>query len=195
MDAHAVFWVIQRDRDYYLRSGGGVTISGGEPMLHPEFLLELLRLCKKAGIHTAVNTASHIPWKDFERVLPMADLILTDLKVMDSTLHRKHTGAGNERILKNIQGLLEQSVPLYIRIPLIDGVNTARQNIADTAEFIKGYSSLLGVELLPYHNLGVAKSRQLWLRGIQKEYAPPASEAVDSFIRIFKACGIAASWQ
>ena len=115
--------IILADRDYYLATGGGVTFSGGECMLYPEFVEELAKMCFDSGIGAAVDTAGNVPWDYFERIIPYVDLFLYDIKALDPDLHRAGTGAGNARILDNLDRLMRTDKAIIIRTPVIPGYN------------------------------------------------------------------------
>jgi len=153
---------IEKERVFFDQSGGGVTFSGGEPLVHTGMLLGLLEECGKRGIHRAVDTAGNVSTDTILNVARHTDLFLYDLKMMDSDLHRKWVGSGNEKILHNLNALAATGAHIIIRIPLIGGVNDNDENIEHTAKFI---SELAGekkpVHLLPYHNIAQNKYRKL----------------------------------
>ena len=148
---------VLKDTPYYESSDGGVTFSGGECMLQIDFLCELLKECKEAGIHTSVDTAGHIPYEYFEKILPYTDLFLYDVKCFDSEKHKKYTGVGNGLILKNLEQLLKIGKPLWVRIPIIPSVNDTEDEIRSILSFINTHGKAERVELLPYHALGEHK--------------------------------------
>lgn len=148
---------VLRDQAYYRTSGGGITCTGGECMLQPEALGALLRLCREAGIHTAVDTAGHVPFEFFERILPDTDLFLYDIKCMDEEKHRRYTGVGNRRILENLRQLLLRGARVLIRVPVIPGVNASVEEMEAIRDFLKELPPPEGIELLPYHAMGEHK--------------------------------------
>lgn len=148
---------ILKDKAYYEASGGGVTFSGGECMLQIDFLEELLKECKKYGIHTAVDTAGHVPYKRFEQVIPYTDLFLYDFKCFDSEKHKLYTGVGNELILENLKRLLFEQKRLWIRIPVIPTVNDTVEEMRAIRDFFDTYERPEKTELLPYHSMGEHK--------------------------------------
>lgn len=148
---------VVKDKPFYKNSGGGVTFSGGECMLQIDALEALLKLCKEAGIHTAVDTAGDVPFKYFERILPYTDLFLYDIKSMDDATHRKYTGASNKRILDNLRQLLKHGCKLWIRIPVIPGVNDTGKEMEKIRDFLANFPTPERIELLPYHALGEHK--------------------------------------
>jgi pyruvate formate lyase activating enzyme len=147
----------KRDAIVYKHSRGGVTISGGEPLLHPEFTQELLRAFKEEKISVGVDTCGHVPWTNIEKVLPYVDFFLWDIKHMNREEHRKFTGVSNELILSNARLVSERNVPLYIRVPVIPGYNDSEENIRAICEFARDLSSLVNIDLLPLHHLGKAR--------------------------------------
>lgn len=153
---------ILTDAEYYSASGGGVTFSGGEPMLQIDFLCEILRFCKENGIHTAVDTAGNVSYNNFEKILPWCDLILYDIKAYDDELHKKLTGVSNRLILENIKRLSKRGVDIFIRVPVIKGGNY--EDMPNIIDFIKTLR-VKKAEFLAYHELGVPKRKLL---GIEK---------------------------
>lgn len=156
-----VFAEVIKDKTFYDNSNGGVTFSGGECMLQIDFLLEILKKCKENGIHTAVDTAGHIPWESFEKILPFTDLFLYDIKAMNEEIHKEYTGVTNTRILENLKKLLKSDVDVWVRIPVISAVNDTEDEMQKIKSFfdINGYPEK--VELLPYHAMGEHKYEAL----------------------------------
>lgn len=177
--AGEVFDRVAVDALFYTRSGGGVTVSGGEPLTQPAFAAAILELCRGAGFHTAVDTSGHATWRTVARVLTHADLVLYDLKHLDVDWHRKVTGVTNRRILENAVRIRhELGVPMSVRIPLVPGVNDG-DNLTATARFI---AEQLGtdtpVHVLPYHRLGVGKAQGLGWELDDPGYTPPTDDEV-----------------
>jgi len=159
---------VSKDEIFYFHSGGGVTLSGGEPCAQPHYVSELLRELKFRGIHTAIETSLYAPWEDVEKLLPHLDCVFADMKHMDTVLHEKWTGAGNEIILENIARIIssEFQVSMTLRVPIIPGVNDDDGNLSALAGFANGLANKLqAIELLPYHRLGCTTYRLL-----QKQY-------------------------
>lgn len=152
---------VLKDKAFYETSGGGVTFSGGECMLQIDFLAEILKKCKENGIHTAVDTAGHIPFESFEKILPYTDLFLYDIKIFDSQKHKQYVGVGNELILENLKKLFERKVKLWIRIPIIPDVNDSIEEIQKIKDFLKTIGTPEKIELLPYHAMGENKYRAI----------------------------------
>ena len=152
---------ILKDKKFYENSGGGVTFSGGECMLQIEFLTELLKSCKENGIHTAVDTAGHVSFETFEKIIPYTDLFLYDVKCFDSEKHKKYTGVPNELILDNLKKLLTTDTAVWVRIPIIPTVNDTAEEMKKIKEYILSCGKPKKVELLPYHSLGEHKYEAL----------------------------------
>ena len=152
---------VLKDKAFYETSGGGVTFSGGECMLQIDFLAEILKKCKENGIHTAVDTAGHIPFESFEKILPYTDLFLYDIKIFDSQKHKQYVGVSNELILENLKKLFERKAKLWIRIPVIPDVNDSIEEIQKMKDFLKTIGTAEKIELLPYHAMGENKYRAI----------------------------------
>ena len=152
---------VLKDQAFYETSGGGVTFSGGECMLQIDFLVEILKKCKENGIHTAVDTAGHIPFESFEKILPYTDLFLYDIKIFDSQKHKQYVGVSNELILENLKKLFERKAKLWIRIPIIPDVNDSIEEIQKIKDFLKTIGTAEKIELLPYHAMGENKYRAI----------------------------------
>lgn len=161
--AGEVFKEVNGDTIFYEKSGGGVTLSGGEPLVQYQFSISLLKLCKNAGIHTALDTCGYTKWEVLRKVLDNVDLVLYDIKHMDPVEHKKYTGVSNDSILNNARKIChELSVPMWVRVPVIPGYNDSVENIEATAKFIfNELGSSIKVHLLPYHRLGETKYERL----------------------------------
>jgi len=155
---------ILKDRIFYEDSGGGVTCSGGEPLLQIEFLAEFLQVCKQAGLHTVVDTSGYAPWHDFETIIPLTDLFLFDLKLIDDNEHMKYTGVSNQLILDNLKKLSGLKKEIYIRIPLIPGVTDLSGNLEDIASYLKKLDGIFRIDLLPYNPMGLEKYKKLKMK-------------------------------
>ena len=174
---------IRKDRSFYDSSGGGVTFSGGECMLQIDFLEELLKKCKADGIHTAVDTAGHVPFEYFERILPYTDLFLYDVKCFDSEKHKRYTGVGNERILDNLQRLLVCKKSVWVRIPIIPTVNDSAEELLNIKAFLDSCGAPERIELLPYHALGEHKYAALGTDA--QTFSVPCEEKMKKLKQIF----------
>jgi len=148
---------ILTDIEYFRQSNGGVTFSGGEPMLQIDFLAEILKVCKNHNIHTAIDTAGAVKFEDFEKILPYCDLFLYDIKAYNDTIHKKITGISNKLILENLTRL-SKIADVLVRVPIVVGANI--DEMADIAEFLRGIN-ITKCELLPYHKLGEGKYKSL----------------------------------
>ena len=155
--------IIRKDKGYYERSGGGVTVSGGEPLLQSDFVAELFRACKAEDISTCFESTLHVNWEEIEKALPYTDLVISDIKHMDPEIHKKYTGVTNQRILENMKRLTDKNRELVLRIPVIPDVNDNMENIEATADFILkdlgGHVRTL--QLLSFMRLGEEKYRSL----------------------------------
>ena len=149
--------IIKRDTPYYTFSGGGVTFSGGEPTLQPEFLIACLKSCREANIHTCLDTCGFSSWNIFERVSPYVSLYLYDIKQADSKKHKLFTGVDNELILDNLKRIDVLKKPIWIRVPLIPNYNDSLEDIRKLSEIIQPLSSVEKVSLLPYNESAGAK--------------------------------------
>jgi pyruvate formate lyase activating enzyme len=149
---------IQKDIPFYDTSGGGVTFSGGEPLMQAEFLIEMLKLCGNEHIHRAVDTSGYAGNQALMAVAGHTDLFLYDLKMMDSDKHEKYTGVSNHLIIDNLRHLARQGIDLIIRIPLIPGVNDDVDNLDRTGSFLNRLPGVKKVHILPYHDLQKSKN-------------------------------------
>jgi pyruvate formate lyase activating enzyme len=179
MSVDDVLAEVARDVVLYDESGGGVTLSGGEPLAQPQFAEALLAGCRERGIHTALDTCGMAPPDLFLRVCALARLVLFDVKIMDSALHEQHTGAGNTLILQNLRALARANRPVVVRYPLIPGVNDGQAELATLA----GQLCELGLrrlDLLPYHRLGIGKYKRLGVPPPADNFARPDPARVAS---------------
>ena len=156
MTAGEVLGEVLRDKALYAKSGGGVTLSGGEPAMQPGFTVSILTGAKEHGLHTAVETCGFVRWEVLEEILESTDLVLYDVKHMDSEIHEKLTGTGNERILENLERIAAREKEVLIRIPLIPGCSDDDDNLRATADFVKGLG-IGEVEIIPYHDFASTK--------------------------------------
>ncbi len=184
--------ILTRDQGFW-GAGGGVTFSGGDPLSQPEFLLAVLKQCRASYIHTAVETSAQADTDLLLAILPWTDWLLVDIKHMNPAAHRAETGAGNERILKNIEALASAGWGgrLIVRVPIIPGYNDTAENLRATAGFVRELA-LKEVNLLPFHRLGASKYEQLGLDyGRYAHLAPPSLETLRPHQQIFLAAGLA----
>jgi len=176
---HNLMEEIEKDVVFYDQSGGGVTFTGGEPMLQREFLHQMLLACKEREIHTTVDTSGYASWERFELIYPLTELFLYDLKLMDETKHKHYTSVSNRMILDNLRKLSREKAHIVVRMPLIPGINDDDENIIASAEFLAGLPFLDGVELMPYHEIGLAKYQALGLDYQLEEIHPPTRELIE----------------
>jgi pyruvate formate lyase activating enzyme len=181
---------VLRDMPFYEGSGGGVTFSGGEPLLQHRFLLELLRSCREHDLHTVVDTSGYAKWEVMASLREYVDLFLFDLKMMDEERHIQYTGVSNRLILTNLKRLSETGSSVFIRIPLIPGINDDQENLNASAEFIHALSNVTGVELMGYHDLAAAKYEAMGIAYRLIETKPPAKDHLLSLARIFEQAGL-----
>ena len=185
-----LFRQVERDSAFYRRSGGGVTVGGGEPAVQHEFLAEFLRLCKKQYIHTALETCASVPWERMERLLEGLDLVYIDIKHMDAEEHKRLTGVSNKRILENAKRTAERR-PVIIRVPVVPGLNDSDENILATARFAAELGdNVQRIELLPYHKLGIEMYRRLGREYSLGNGETPDEERMQRLKEIAESCGI-----
>jgi len=189
--AQEAFEIGSRDSPFYRESGGGVTVSGGEPLLQPEFTAELLQRFQSVGIHTVLDTNGFGEWDVLEGLLVHTDLLLLDIKHPDSSAHRALTGEGNERILDNLQRVKELGTPLIVRYPVIPGLNDSDEAMEALVGILRRVAPL-SVELLPYHRLGAAKYAALGREYGLPELRPPDSDALRLMAECLMKAGVPA---
>jgi len=157
---------VKKDVVFYRRSGGGVTLSGGELTMQAEFSRAILKCCQEENIHTAIETSGYVEWNVLKEILKFTDLVLYDLKHMDPNKHQEFTGVSNELILQNLSRSIDDGKKVIIRFPLIPGFNDDMENIETMAKFIKKLDKIQEIDVLPYHRLGKSKYQAL-----QREYS------------------------
>jgi len=157
MTVGEVLTEILADRDYYGKDGG-VTVSGGEPLLRRDFTAELLRECRLRGIGTAIETSMY---RYDEEIFSLCDVIMCDIKTMDDDTHKRFTGIGNRTILDTVRRADSLGIPMIVRTPVIPSVNATEENIRATRDFLRGLKNIIRYELLPYHPLGLTKATAL----------------------------------
>ncbi len=182
---------LARDSVFFTTSGGGVTLSGGETLYQPEFAIAVARGLKERGIHVALDTCGYYSEKVLRSILPYVDLVLYDLKIMDSEKHRKHTGVPNERILSNARVLAEVSIPTWIRTPVIPGYTDDDDNIRAIAQFIKdNMPNVERYDLLAFNNMCVDKYEMLGKRYALKDAALMDKKTMERLSRIAREIGV-----
>jgi pyruvate formate lyase activating enzyme len=181
---------IEQDRVFYEDSGGGVTFSGGEPLYQFEFLKESLRACRDRHLHTVVDTCGFARQADLLAVAPLTGLFLYDLKMMDDAKHQHYTGVSNVRILSNLQALGAAHEQIWIRVPVIPGVNDSERELEGLARFVASLPSVRQVNLLPYHRTGLPKARRLGRSNPLAEVEPPSAETMSRAADILSSFGL-----
>jgi len=171
---------ISKDEVFFFHSGGGLTVSGGEPLMQAEFVSAVLKECKQLGIHTAIETSLYVPFENIEKVLPWLDVLYVDIKQMDAALHKEWTGSNNTLILNNISKVDKSEYPLevIVRIPLIPGANDSDINLSATAKFCRELSKLKEIELLAYHRLGRETYKYLGRTYELADVFPPSPQRI-----------------
>lgn len=183
---------VLKDSPFYRRSGGGVTLGGGEPTLQYEFVLELLEGCKRQHLHTVMETCGFVSWRHLEKILDYLDLVYLDIKHMDSVAHEALTGVPNPLILENARRIASRC-PLIVRIPVVPGLNDSDENIMRTAEFAGGLGgNLKRIELLPYHGLGVQTYAELGREYRLRDVLPPDDRHMKRLAEIIESRGVSA---
>lgn len=177
-----------QDVIFYQESTGGITISGGEPLMQIEFLESLLTACRKSGIHTAVDTCGQAPKDHFRRIMSLVDLFLFDIKVIDSELHREHIGVFNKLILENLELLAAERQSIRIRLPLIPGISDTEDNLQSIGRYLGGLEGIRHVDLLPYNPMGVDTQviREHQLTGLKTQ----SQEALAGMRELLVSCGL-----
>jgi pyruvate formate lyase activating enzyme len=181
MTSAEVVTEILKDRIFYDDSGGGVTFSGGEPLAQPGFLKELLEQCQARGIHTAVDTCGYAPRVHLLAIAPMTNLFLYDLKIMDDVKHRQYTSISNTTILENVVALGAVHDNIWIRVPIIPGINDDDENLDALAQFAASIGGVRQVNLLPYHKTGIAKFKRLGQKYRLEDIYEPVPEQIERF--------------
>lgn len=186
--------VIKKERPFFDQSGGGVTFSGGEPLLYPEFLIEVLEACGRQGIHRAVDTSGFVKKEALFQVAEHADLFLYDLKMIDAEKHIRHTGVDNRLILDNLKSLAEYGSEIQVRIPLVGGVNDDDGSVAAMAVYVASLpGEKRGVSILPFHDVAKAKDEKLGRERDLSELREPREDSLQRAIDIFSGHGLIAS--
>lgn len=203
MTVKAVMDEVLLDREFYKNSGGGVTLSGGEPALSNGFAQELLTRCKEEGLHTAIETCGEYPWASLEELLPVTDLIMMDLKHMAPDKHQTATGRSNDRILANARALALTDKPIVFRTPIVPTVNDTDEEVGHIASFVrelieirakngKPRGATISYELLPFHKLGSDKYSSLRIEYNASSINPPTRERMSELAEVARRHGVEA---
>lgn len=190
MSVDEIMAELEKDVPFYRESGGGVTVSGGEPLQQPAFLGELLAACRRRGMRVAVDTSGQAPFSAFEKILPLTGLFLFDLKVVDDARHQSLTGVSNRLILANLETLSRAGAPLAVRIPLVPGGNDADRDLEQAAGLCAALPGRHPVHLLPYHRGYAGKLKRLGLGASLAAILPPAAAAINRAKDIFLKYGL-----
>jgi pyruvate formate lyase activating enzyme len=195
MSVEDVMNEVLRDRPFYESSGGGVTLTGGEPSLQDEFTRGLLMQCKEKGIHTAIETCGETSWSVLESLLPFVELVMMDIKLVTPEKHEEATGRSNERILANARNLARTATPLIFRTPIIPNVNDSEEEFGKILSFIKSLINLhsdsrITFELLPFHKLGTDKYATLGMEYAAATLTPPSKERMRELTHLAEKAGI-----
>lgn len=172
--------VLVRDRVFYESSGGGITLSGGDPFAQPDFSEAVLTLCRDEGLHTALETTLQVRQSTLQRFLPLVDHFLTDVKMVDSDAHRKYTGVDNDTILENVRWLAEQRATMTIRLPLIPGATATDENVREVANYVRDLPGDVRLELINFNPLASGKYHAL---DLDYDYASVTSPLEESVVR------------
>jgi len=181
---------IEREIPFYDESHGGVTFSGGEPLMQPTFLSTLLKACRAQEIHTIVDTSGFANWKVFEQIREDVDLFLYDLKHMNSFRHREVTGVPNEVILENLRRLSELGATCIVRIPLIPGINDDEKNLLESGKFLASLPHIQSVELMGYHDIAQGKYEALGREDVLAATKPPMEAAMQNAAEMLRTYGL-----
>ncbi|MBT7957248.1 MAG: glycyl-radical enzyme activating protein, partial [Rhodospirillaceae bacterium] len=187
-----IFDQVMADEIFYQQSGGGITVSGGEPLAQPDLVADLLERCQKAGLHTTLDTSGYAGWAAIEQVMRHVDLVLYDFKHMDPEAHQRLTGVSNELILENAKRIYhELAVPIKARVSVVPGFNDTAENISAMAKFVaEELDPSVEVHLLPYHRLGEAKREQLEQPDGALDITPPEQAHLLDLQKIVEASGL-----
>ena len=190
LTAAEVLAAVDKDRVFYVESGGGVTFSGGEPLMQAAFLRACLEGSRERGHHTVVDTCCHAPTRELLDVAAAVDLFLFDLKLMDDARHRELLGVSNRLILDNARALGKRGAPMWLRVPLLPGVNDDQDNLEATARFARTLGSVVQVNLLPYHRTGSEKYRRLGRPDGMESRPEPTPERVAEVVAFLSKQGL-----
>lgn len=180
---------VEKDIVFYEQSGGGVTFSGGEPLMQGDFLVSLLQECKNKKIETAVDTSGYAPWKIFDRIADLVEIFLYDLKFIDDEEHKKYTSVSNEIILDNLSRLSQRNAKIIVRVPLIPGITDTEANIDAIAGFLEPLQGVHELDLLPYNKLSEDKFRRFNISSKTGRLPCQTNEELNEKVKLFESCG------
>ena len=184
--------ILDKDRIFFQQSNGGVTFSGGEPMMQSDFLLDALKACKANGYHTAVDTSGYTSSENFKMIMPFTDLFLFDIKHLDDSLHIEYTGVSNIGIFENLGMILKSGKEVMVRIPVIPGRNDDNAHLSKLKGFLSAVKNdnLKKISLLPYHRIGVAKYKKFNIPYRMNNTEQPSPERMRKLKAFFEETGI-----
>lgn len=182
--------IVERDRVYYRRSGGGLTLSGGESLTQPDFAVALLKAAKERGIHTAMESTGFADFSVISRYLPYLDLYLMDIKHINSAKHKEFTSQPNERILENAVKITDAGTRLIVRTPVVPTFNATKEEIGEIAKFASSLKGVTEMHILPYHRIGTDK-----YKGLGRDYSltgiePPSKELMNELLAVVESYGL-----
>ena len=189
MSINEIIAVLERDRLYYDESGGGITISGGEPLVQHEFLRSLLKAAREQDFHTTLDTCGYAPWSVLASVIPLTDLFLYDLKTMIDEHHRTWTGQSNKLILENLRRLDQAGARIWIRIPAISGETDNPENLDELVSFCRGLDAVQQIHVLPYHPGGIDKRKRYGLNPPTRQPQETAAAMVERTVARLRHAG------
>jgi pyruvate formate lyase activating enzyme len=189
MTVQEVMDEIEKDKVFFDESGGGITFSGGEPLVQKVFLEALIKEIRKKNIHVALDTSGYMSFEDLDRISDKVDLFLYDLKIVDEEKHEKYTGVSNKLILENLRKLAEQGKPVVVRIPLISGINDDDQSIHMFVDYLQSLKSVKQINLLSYHKGGSEKHRRLRRERSPRTFQTPSDERIKEIKKILSDAG------
>jgi len=188
IDVEKAYRIVTEDALFY-RETGGVTVSGGEPMLYPDFIKELFIRLNERRIHTAVDTCGNVPWESFQKILPVTDLFLFDVKHIDAEAHKRFTGSDNRRILENLVKLSDVGAKIEIRMPLVPGCNNGTETLRGIGAFLKNIN-ITKMKILPYHSMARSKYAALGMEDRMPSVSSPTDDEINQAVDIMKDYGI-----
>lgn len=188
MTVEEILEEVEKDRTFYDNSGGGVTLSGGEPLMQYEFASRLAKTLQQKYISVAIETTGYAKYEALYEVVQYCDMILYDIKHMNNEMHRKYVGVENSLILENLKKTAELGKKIIVRIPVIGGVNDDEENIRKTAEYVSSIG-LKRIDMLPYHRFGESKYKKINMEYICSAYTP-TNEQIDNLKKIVESFGI-----
>ena len=190
MSVQDVMTEVLKDRIFYDDSGGGATLSGGEPLMQPDFCQAILEACQSEAVHSAVDTCGFVEPEHLLAVAPLTDLFLYDIKVMDDQRHREHTGASNALILENLRALSRVHDNIWVRIPVVPGLNDNARDLQDAARFCASLRGVRQVNLLPYHEMGSGKTGRIGKTVATAPVSSPSVEQMEDLAESIRGLGL-----